>query len=152
MRLLFKLCQVMLSRGEVVLAMAGVAAAMTAAAIIPAASRPPSFRGKRMTSLFFALGGLGRNVPPGYPIADVGPHPNPAKAAGGKRLHKLDTDPEAMPVVVRTFAEFVAGSGIYAIAEGLTCDGIPSPSAHDPGRNSHRSGIRPALRCSANGA
>jgi Recombinase len=31
--------------------------------------------------------------------------------------------------------------GIYAIAEGLTRDGIPCPSAHDPGRNRHRCGI-----------
>jgi hypothetical protein len=45
------------------------------------------------------------------------------------------------PVVVRIFAEFLAGHGIYAIAEGLTRDGIPSPSAHDPARNTHRSGI-----------
>ena len=28
-----------------------------------------------------------------------GPHPNPAKAADGKRLHRLDLDPEAAPVV-----------------------------------------------------
>ncbi len=31
-----------------------------------------------------------------------------------------------------------AGHGIFAIAEGLTRDGIPSPSAHDPARNPHR--------------
>jgi site-specific DNA recombinase len=31
--------------------------------------------------------------------------------------------------------------GIFAIAEGLTRDGIPSPSAHDPARNTHRTGI-----------
>jgi len=84
---------------------------------------------------------LGGRPPYGYLIADAGPHPNPSKAADGKRLHKLDIDPEAMPVVVRIFSEFVASSGIYAIAEGLTRDGIPSPSAHDPERNSHRCGI-----------
>jgi len=44
-------------------------------------------------------------------------------------------------VVRRIFAEFVAGLGFFAIAEGLTRDGIPSPSAHDPERNKHRSGI-----------
>ena len=33
------------------------------------------------------------------------------------------------------------GRGFYAIAEGLTRDGIPSPSAHDPARNRHRCGI-----------
>jgi site-specific DNA recombinase len=66
---------------------------------------------------------------------------NPAKAADGKRLHKLEIDPEAMPVVVRIFAEFIAGHGFYAIAEGPTRDGIPCPSAHDPARNRHRCGI-----------
>ena len=44
-------------------------------------------------------------------------------------------------VVQRIFAEFIAGRGLFAIAEGLTRDGIPSPSAHDRERNSHRSGI-----------
>jgi site-specific DNA recombinase len=75
---------------------------------------------------------LGGRPPYGYLIADAGPHPNPAKAADGKRLHKLDLDPEAAPVVKRIFAEFTTGHGFYAIAEGLTRDGIPSPSAHDP--------------------
>ena len=40
--------------------------------------------------------------------------------------------------MVRIFEEYVAGRGIFAIAEGLTRDGIPSPSAHDPARNRHR--------------
>jgi hypothetical protein len=84
---------------------------------------------------------LGGRPPYGYVIADAGPHPNPAKAADGKRLHRLDPDPEAFPVVRRIFAEFTAGHGIYAIADGLTRDGIPSPSAHDRARNSHRHGI-----------
>jgi hypothetical protein len=47
----------------------------------------------------------------------------------------------AAPVVRRIFAEFTSGHGFYAIAEGLTRDGIPSPSAHDPARNWHRCGI-----------
>ena len=84
---------------------------------------------------------LGGRPPYGYLIVDAGPHPNPAKAADGKRMHKLDLDPETAPVVRRIFAEFIAGRGIFAIAEGLTRDGIPSPSAHDPARNTHRSGI-----------
>ncbi len=51
--------------------------------------------------------------------------------------------------MARIFSEYVAGRGLYAIAEGLTADGIPSPSAHDPARNPHRTGIawsKPALR------
>ncbi len=84
---------------------------------------------------------LGGRPPYGYLLADAGPHPNPAKAADGKWMHKLDLDPEAAPVVRRIFGEFIAGHGFYAIAEGLTRDGIPSPSAHDPSRNRHRCGI-----------
>jgi site-specific DNA recombinase len=84
---------------------------------------------------------LGGRPPYGYLIADAGPHPNPAKAADGKRLHKLGLDPEAVPVVRRIFAEFTAGHGYCVIAEALTRDAIPSPSAHDPERNKHRSGI-----------
>jgi site-specific DNA recombinase len=84
---------------------------------------------------------LGGRPPYGYMIVDAGPHPNPAKAADGKRMHKLDLDPETAHVVRRIFAEFLGGRGIFAIAEGLTRDGVPSPSAHDPERNTHRSGI-----------
>jgi site-specific DNA recombinase len=89
---------------------------------------------------------LGGRPPYGYRLVDAGPHPNPAKAADGKRLHKLELDPIAAPVVRRIFAEFLgrAGSierGLFAIAEGLTRDGILSPSAHDRARNRHREGI-----------
>jgi DNA invertase Pin-like site-specific DNA recombinase len=84
---------------------------------------------------------LGGRPPYGYLLVDAGPHPNPAKAADGKRMHRLDIDPEAAPVVRRIFALFIGGYGIYAIAEALTRDGIPCPSAHDPGRNQHRCGV-----------
>ncbi len=84
---------------------------------------------------------LGGRPPYGYKLINLGPHPNPAKAADGKRLHGLDLDPYAAPVVQRIFQEFLEGKGLFAIAEGLTQDGIPSPSAHDPRRNRHRSGI-----------
>ena len=81
---------------------------------------------------------LGGRPPYGYVLADAGPHPNPAKAATGQQLHRLELDPIAAPVVVRIFEEYVSGKGLYAIARGLTEDGIPSPSAHDPARNRHR--------------
>ena len=84
---------------------------------------------------------LGGRPPYGYRIADAGPHPNPAKAADGKRLHKLELDPEAAEVVRDIFVRFNGGQGLYAIAEALTRADVPSPSAHDPGRNSHRCGI-----------
>src|ERR1700733_4341875 len=83
---------------------------------------------------------LGGRPPYGYLIADAGPHPHPAKAADGKRLHRLDLDPEAAPVVRRIFAEFIAGHGFYAIAEGLTRDGIPGPGAPHPERTPHPAG------------
>jgi DNA invertase Pin-like site-specific DNA recombinase len=83
---------------------------------------------------------LGGRPPYGYQLVDAGPHPNPAKAADGKHLHRLGPDPTSAPIVQRIFAEFVAGRGLFAIAEALTRDRIPSPSAHDPGRNPHRDG------------
>ena len=81
---------------------------------------------------------LGGRPPYGYVLGDAGPHPNPSKAAIGQRLRRLELDPSAAPVVQRIFAEFISGRGLYAVAEALTRDGIPSPSAHDPARNRHR--------------
>ncbi|WP_345540986.1 recombinase family protein, partial [Phytohabitans rumicis] len=83
---------------------------------------------------------LGGRPPYGYRLTDAGPHPNPAKAADGKRLHKLEPDPATGPVVKRIFALYLSGLGIFTIAERLTRDGISSPSAADPGRNRHRTG------------
>ncbi|WP_326807166.1 recombinase family protein [Streptomyces sp. NBC_01775] len=60
------------------------------------------------------------------------------KAADGKPLHGLEPDLKTASVVVRIFTAFLPGYGIYAIAEGLTRDGIARPSAHDPRRNPHR--------------
>ncbi|WP_344667777.1 recombinase family protein [Catenulispora yoronensis] len=83
---------------------------------------------------------LGGRPPYGYRLADLGPHPNPGKAADGKRLHQLEPHPEYGPVVQRIFAEYLRGRGHYAIAEALTRDGILSPSQADPTRNRHRTG------------
>ncbi len=84
---------------------------------------------------------LGGRPPYGYRLADAGPHPNPGKAAAGQRAHRLEVDPTTAPMVERIFAEYIDGKGFYAIAERLTADGVPCPSAADPGRNRHRSGI-----------
>ena len=84
---------------------------------------------------------LGGRPPYGYQLADAGPHPNPGKAAAGQRLHRLELDPDAASVVRRIFDEYVAGRGLYAIAEGLTRDGIACPSARDRARNPHRQGL-----------
>jgi hypothetical protein len=84
---------------------------------------------------------LGGRPPYGYELADLGPHPNPAKAADGRRLHGLAVCDGTAPVVQRIFAEFLEGSGLFAIAQALTRDDVPSPSAQDPARNRHRSGV-----------
>jgi hypothetical protein len=84
---------------------------------------------------------LGGRPPYGYTLIDLGPHPNPGKAADGKRLHGLALDATTAPVVTRIFTEFLTGHGLFAIAEGLTRDGICCPSAYDRARNPHRTGI-----------
>ncbi len=84
---------------------------------------------------------LGGRPPYGYRLADAGPHPNPGKAADGKRLHTLELDATTTSVVKRIYHEYLDGYGIFAIAQGLTADGIPCPSAHDPARNTHRCGL-----------
>ncbi|MEV1286170.1 recombinase family protein [Micromonospora sp. NPDC049679] len=81
---------------------------------------------------------LGGRPPYGYRLVDAGPHPNPSKAADGRRLHRLEPDPLTAPFVRRIYAEYLAGNGIFAIAEGLTRDGVLSPSAYDRRRNPHR--------------
>ncbi|WP_253883101.1 recombinase family protein [Actinomadura rupiterrae] len=81
---------------------------------------------------------LGGRPPYGYELEDVGPHPNPAKAADGKRLKRLRPHPVHSLVVKWIFAQFLHGMGIHSIAEELTRQEILSPSASDPLRNSHR--------------
>lgn len=81
---------------------------------------------------------LGGRPPYGYELVDDGPHRNPGKASAGQRAHRLAVDTTAAPIVQRIYAEYIAGAGLHTIAEGLTRDGIPSPSAHDPDRNRHR--------------
>jgi site-specific DNA recombinase len=84
---------------------------------------------------------LGGRPPYGYRLVDAGPHPNPGKAADGKRLNALAPDLATAPIVHRIFTAYLEGAGLYAIAEGLTRDGIPSPSAYDRARNKHRCGL-----------
>jgi site-specific DNA recombinase len=83
---------------------------------------------------------LGGRPPYGYLLADNGPHPRPDLAALGVRLHRLDLDPAAAPVVRRIFDMRLSGMGARRIAATLNGEGVPCPSAHDPGRNRHRFG------------
>lgn len=85
---------------------------------------------------------LGGRPPYGYRLADAGAHPHPGKAADGRRLHRLEPDPDTAPIIVRIFAASLAGDGVTTIARQLTADGIACPSAHDPARNPHRAGDR----------
>jgi len=84
---------------------------------------------------------LGGRPPYGYMLKDLGPHPNPGKAADGGRLHGLTPDPQTAPVVQRVFAMYLGGYGMFAIAEALTRDDILCPSAYDRARNRHRAGL-----------
>ena len=58
----------------------------------------------------------------------------PGAFCRGRRVGVLDG------VVRRIFAEYLAGRGLFAIGEGLTRDGISSPSQHDRARNRHCTG------------
>ncbi|PRX09146.1 recombinase family protein [Actinoplanes italicus] len=49
-----------------------------------------------------------------------------------------------MPIVQRIFAMDLGGYGMFAIAESLTRDDIPCPSAYDRARNKHRDGLASA--------
>jgi hypothetical protein len=53
----------------------------------------------------------------------------------------LAPDSDTAAVVRRIFDQFISGKGLYVIAEELTREGIACPSARDPARNRHRSGI-----------
>jgi site-specific DNA recombinase len=83
---------------------------------------------------------LGGRPPYGYRLADAGPHPNKARAAWGRRTHRLEPDPETAHVVAWMFAQRLAGHSVARIARALNDAGIPCPSAADPGRNPHRTG------------
>ena len=48
---------------------------------------------------------LGGRPPYGYMLVDIGPHPNPAKAADAKRLQALAPHPQTAWVVRRIFAD-----------------------------------------------
>lgn len=81
---------------------------------------------------------LGGRPPYGYRLVDAGPHPNPAKANLGQRLHRLEPDPATSSVVERIYRMYADGAGLRYIAQQLTDDGVPSPSQYDPARNRHR--------------
>lgn len=89
---------------------------------------------------------LGGRPPYGYRLVDAGPHPNRTHAGWGRRLQRLDPDPETAPHVRWMFAQRLAGRSVASIARELTERGVPCPSEVDPERNRHRSGGEWRLR------
>jgi site-specific DNA recombinase len=83
---------------------------------------------------------LGGRPPYGYRLVDAGPHPNRTHARWGRRLHRLEPDPETAPHVAWMFAQRLAGHSIAGIARMLNERGLPCPSAADRERNRHRPG------------
>ncbi len=81
---------------------------------------------------------LGGRPPCGYRLVDGGPHPKPAKASLGQRLHRLEPDPATSSVVERVYRMYADGTGLRYIAQQLTDDGVPPPSQYDQVRNRHR--------------
>ena len=72
--------------------------------------------------------------------ADLGAHPNPARpptASGSTDWSRTRHRGSCAGSSTSSSRQAVC----YVIAEGLTRDGIACPSAHDPARNRHRSGI-----------
>ena len=89
---------------------------------------------------------LGGRPPYGYRLGDAGPHPNKVHASWGRRAHRLEPDPETAHVVSWMFAQRLGGQSAARIARALNDAGIPCPSAADPGRNPHRTGVGWTLR------
>ncbi|GIF64143.1 putative recombinase [Asanoa ishikariensis] len=89
---------------------------------------------------------LGGRPPYGYRLVDAGPHPNVQHARWGRRLQRLDLDPDTAAHVEWMFAQRLAGHSTAGIARALNARGVPPPSAHDRARNPHRSGTAWTLR------
>jgi site-specific DNA recombinase len=75
--------------------------------------------------------------------------PEPGQGGRGRPVARPGTRSRHSPGRVSDLPRVRERTGPYVIAEGLTADGIPSPSAYDPKRNRHRCGIawsKPAVR------
>jgi DNA invertase Pin-like site-specific DNA recombinase len=81
---------------------------------------------------------LGGRPPYGYRLADAGPHPNRAHASWGRRLHRLEPDPDTAPWVRWIFQQRTTGRSVASIARELNERGVPCPSSADRDRNRHR--------------
>ena len=83
---------------------------------------------------------LGGRPPYGYRLVPVSPHPNAEKARVGATFNRLEPDPDdraGRPTDLRRTAR---RRGLLRDRPRPQHEGIPSPSQHDPARNSHRNG------------
>jgi len=86
---------------------------------------------------------LGGRPPYGYRLADLGPHPNPGKAATGHRLHGLEPNPATAPVIARIFDEYLGG-GQGLVRDRRTSHATASPAPrHTIGRATHTAADSP---------
>jgi hypothetical protein len=89
---------------------------------------------------------MGGRPPYGYRLVDAGPHPNAAHAKWGRRLQRLEPDPDTARHVRWIFAQRLTGHSVAGIARALNDNGVPCPSGADPARNRHRSAAGWTLR------
>jgi site-specific DNA recombinase len=75
---------------------------------------------------------LGGWPPYGHRLADVGPHPNKAHAAWGRRAHRLEPDPVTAPIVAWMFAQRPAGHSVARITRGAERRRGPVPVRRRP--------------------
>ena len=81
---------------------------------------------------------LGGRPPYGLRLADAGPHPSPAKTRTVSGSASSNPTRPPLPLCRGSSMSTSPERGTTQITTGLTRDGIPSPSAHDPARNRHR--------------
>ncbi|MEO3748810.1 hypothetical protein [Plantactinospora sp. B5E13] len=81
---------------------------------------------------------LGGRPPYEYRLVDAGPHPNGVHAEWGRRLHKLEPEPDTAPHVRWMSAQRLAGRSLAGIARQLNDSHVPCPSGADRERNRHR--------------
>lgn len=62
---------------------------------------------------------LGGRPPYGYRLAEAGPHPNPAHARWGRKLHRLEPDPTTARWVRWMFEQRATGRSVAGIAREL---------------------------------
>jgi hypothetical protein len=84
---------------------------------------------------------MGGRPPYGYVFVDLAPHPNRRLGSRGVTLQHLAPHPETSRVVAWIFQARIDGHTYKRIARALNDTAVPCPSAADPGRNPHRSGL-----------